>query len=425
MNCSDIVIFHFFITLSFQHMTESEKIPEDNIAVIGCGYVGLLTGTVIASKNQNHVVTLLDIDDNKIEMLRRKQHYLNERGFAEIFSNLDNVKLTTHYEDISDASVIIVVVNTPDNNGKCNMTYLYSTIDYINRFAKYDAIVVIKSTVEVGTTSDLYRNKLRKDLYVFNIPEFLAEGEAIRNLLDPIRVLIGYTDTTKERYEEKLEQLRSIFHYVDPERVVVTDSNTSELIKLSSNFMLAQRVASINAIEYVAKTKHANIVDISRILRMDPRIGTTFLSPSAGFGGSCFRKDINNLSNITSDSFYKSYFKSINVVNDYHMIQIAESIPNNTSVLFLGYGFKETTEDTRESPCQFIIDYLNRSIHYEVYDQNIDRYDDRSVLSKHYDTIVILNNESSYVDIVNKYTEQFPETTVINPKYIPEVITRY
>lgn len=398
-----------------------------NVAVIGCGYVGLLTGTVLASKNIDSTFTLLDIDVSKIDSLKRKQYYLNEQGFAEIFDGLHNINLTVNYEDLRDCSIIFIAVNTPDDHGKCNMSYLYSTIDYINKYCKNGAIIIVKSTVEVGTTQDLYRNKLRSDFYVFNIPEFLAEGEAINNLLNPIRILIGYTDVTKENYQSKLAELLNLYHYVAQDKIVVTDCNTSELIKLSSNFMLAQRIASINAIEHLAKEKHANIVDISRILRMDERIGRKFLSPSAGFGGSCFRKDINNISNICNDKFYKDYFHNVNIVNDYHMIEIASEIANNSTVLFLGYGFKETTEDTRESPTQFIIDYLHKSIKYHVYDANIAKFKDENLLTteNHYDYIIIMNNEEKYVSFVNSYISSAnsshnsaKNTVIINPRYI-------
>lgn len=390
----------------------------DSISIIGCGYVGLLTGVILADKNRNKNFVLLDIDKNKIEKLKKKEFYLNENGFVQIFESLRNIKLTSDYSDISDSNIVIIAVNTPDDNGKCNLSYLYATIDHINKYAKENSIIVIKSTVEVGTTKQLCEDRFRKDLYVFNIPEFLAEGEAITNLLYPVRVLIGYTDKTKENYEFKLNELRSLFYYVDYDKIVVTDSNTSELIKLSSNFMLAQRVASINAIEHLAKEKNANILDISRTLRMDDRIGNKFLNPSAGFGGSCFRKDINNISNICSDRFYKEYFKNVNIINDYHMIEISEYLDKFSKVLFLGYGFKETTEDTRESPTQFVIDYLSKSVEYKVYDRNIEKYNDKSILKDEYDCIALMNNEEEYVTYVKEYSKLFPNTKIVNPKYI-------
>ena len=381
----------------------------NSVAVIGCGYVGLITGTVLACKHADKDFIFLDTNEDKIKALKEGKHYIVEPMFAGYYDIARNKKLTTEYSDIVNADVIIVAVNTPDDNGKCNLSFLYSTIESINKYAKQGAIVVIKSTVEVGTTKMLAETRFRKDLHVVNIPEFLVEGEAIVNMLNPSRVIIGYS---KDRDSFVSSKLRALFYYVKDDKIVETDSNTSELSKLASNFMLAQRVASINAIESLAEEKNADIMDISKILRMDPRIGSLYLSPSAGFGGSCFRKDINNMSNICKDRTFSKFFMNVNDVNNYHMLKIVEKIGTNKRVLFLGYTFKESSNDTRDSPTKFIIDCLPKSVQYDVYDFRIEQYDKPP--TGDYDVVILMLNEPAYIQIA----EQFPRENVIDTKYV-------
>lgn len=379
-----------------------------SVSIIGCGYVGLLTGTVLAYKHKDKRFIFVDIDETKINNLKNGKHFIVEPSFINYFDMAKNIYLTTDYKDISTSDIVFITVCTPDVNGKCDLSYLYSTIDYINKYAKQNAIIVIKSTVEVGTTKELANNYFRKDLNIINIPEFLAEGEAVNNLLNPSHVVIGYVN----KNEEISNVIKSLYYWIDYDKIIETDSNTSELSKLSSNFMLAQRITSINAIESLACEKDANILDISKIMRMDERIGCKYLSPSPGFGGSCFRKDINNISNICSDTEFSKYFMDINRLNDYHMLKIVDKIGSNKHILFLGYCFKEGSNDTRESQTQFIINHLPTSVTCDIYDINIEKYAKKP--NGIYDYVILMLNENEYINIA----KNVDKNKLINPRYI-------
>lgn len=380
------------------------------IGIIGAGYVGLITATILASKNTSKRFTVIESLEKKIEQLKAKQHYIKEPGFEELFDEVfeKNLFVSTSMDDIKNCDIIFIAVGTPDVDGHCNLTYFNEAVESINKVAKENALVIVKSTVPVGTTKKT-SEKMRKDLILMNIPEFLAEGSAVNDLRNPVRILIG---TTKEMNENDIEKIRSLFSYVDSEKIVFTDSNTSELIKLSSNFILAQRVATINLIENIAKQYKANITDISKILRMDDRIGHKFLSPSAAFGGSCFKKDINNLSSICQDTIFSKYIKSVNVINEYHALLIAEEIPMNSRVLILGYGFKNGTEDTRESPTEIILSYLSSTVVADVYDSHIEKYA-KKPLKMDYDKYILMNDEDEYVEML----KGIDKNRIINPRY--------
>lgn len=483
------------------------------LVIIGCGYVGLLTGTVIASENPTVEVHMIDNDKAKIERLHKQDHYIKEHLFAEYFAKVidKNLFVSDDYGTMSDADMIMIAVCTPSNEGKCNMTYFNSCVESIKEYARDDAIIIVKSTVPVGATEKLYKELLKhtdektiigdaigqvandlnnflsdldKQLMlsvipegtsegtsecnehsseysykcsehsdehseehsdehscdslheyleetnehaeivmkheVYNIPEFLAEGSAMVDLLRPIRILIGCT----EKNPSKLKLVKSLFHYVPDDVIYVTDSNTSELSKLASNFLLASRVAHINLLESIAKTYHANIMDISKILRMDSRIGHEFLSPSAAFGGSCFKKDIENLSSICEDRLLSKYIASVNYINKHHAMLLTEEIETicihnvergqKPRVLFLGYGFKSFTEDPRESPTEMVAGFISPNILVDVYDPHIEDFSTKP--NGKYSVVVIMNDEQEYKDIAKKCKEQ--GAIIMNPRYI-------
>ena len=380
-----------------------------NIAVIGCGYVGLITGTVLAQQNHSRNFVFLDIDKDKIDNLKKCKHYIKEPLFAGYFDTLRNISLSTNYKDIKNANIIMIAIGAYRND----LTNLYSSIQHINEYAQTNAIVILLTTIEVGLTKSLSRTRFRYDLNVFHIPEFLTNGEAIASLMKPRRIVIGYTNYNTEA----INQLRNIYSYVSFDKIIITDSNTSEISKLSANTMLAQRISTINAIETLCKEQNANINDVSKILRLDERIGTTYLFPSAGYGGKYFRNDVKNLSTISHDMWIKRYFDGINQINEYHMIKIADEIGNNKNVLFLGYCYKELTNDIHNSPTQFIIDYLSSSTKYTIYDKHIPKYS--TLPQEHnFDIVVLINNEQEYVDLVNEYRIT---AKIIDPRHILDV----
>ena len=479
------------------------------IGFIGAGYVGLITATVLAYKNPNHKFYVVDTLKSKIEALKNGNHYIKELGFKEIFDKVFNIQSSTDiesstkddiesnlskvnkeqpsnddiesnlskdilkedektseitkdtvdmlidrkynnlivsndYDSLKDSDIIFIAVCTPDNDGVCNLTYFNKAIKKVDEFVTENTIIIVKSTVPIGTTKNIH---FKNNASVFNIPEFLAEGTAIQDLLNPIRILIGSSlNNDFNTVSNKIEKIKSLFNYVDNNLIVTTDSNTSELIKLASNFLLASRVAHINLLESIAEQYDANINDISKILRMDERIGNKFLNPSIAFGGSCFRKDINNLSSICKDDIFSKYVKSINTINEHHvfilynmlkaelsdinkaqyskddvkepskdnLIKLNESQSlsktkdnlisfnkTNNKILILGYGFKNNTEDTRESPTQMFIDLIKNDFEYECYDIHIDKYFKQYNIND-FDIFVLMNNEVQYIEIINK-----------------------
>ena len=379
------------------------------IGFIGAGYVGLITATVLSYKNNNNEFYVIDSLKSKIDQLNQGNHYIKEQGFKELFDKVFNKNLfvSIDYDLLKECDIIFIAVCTPDKDGHCNLEYFNNAIKKLDEFVNKDTIIIIKSTVPIGTTKNIH---FKSNSKVFNMPEFLAEGTAIQDLLKPIRILIGYQD--KNDSKESIEKIKSLFNYVDSNLIVSTDSNTSELIKLSSNFLLASRVAHINLLETIAEEYNANIIDISNILRMDSRIGNKFLNPSIAFGGSCFRKDINNLSSICSDDIFSKYIKSINDINEHHVSIIYKVLRNNINelnqknfkILILGYGFKNNTEDVRESPTQMFIDLIKDEYQYTCYDTHIDKYSKTPDINK-FNVFVLMNDENQYINIINSIIE--------------------
>ena len=410
------------------------------IGFIGAGYVGLISATVLAYKNPNHNFYVIDTLKSKIEQLKQRNHYIKELGFKELFDKVfyagnneneltnenefiaeieltneninkllyksyNNLIVSTDYNLLKDCNIIFIAVCTPDDNGLCNLEYFNEAINKLDEFVNKDTIIIVKSTVPIGTTKKIH---FKSNANVFNIPEFLAEGTAIQDLLNPIRILIGCQDI--ENSKKDIEKIKSLFNYVNPNLIVITDSNTSELIKLASNFLLASRVAHINLLETIAEQYNANINDISNILRMDSRIGNKFLTPSIAFGGSCFRKDINNLSSICNDKIFSDYIKSINKINEHH-VEIIYELLNQlinqndlTRILILGYGFKNNTEDTRESPTQIFIELIKDKYKYECYDNHIDKYSNLPDINE-FNVFILMNDENQYISIINNIIE--------------------
>lgn len=430
------------------------------IGFIGAGYVGLITATVLAYKNPNNKFYVIDALKSKIDALKQGKHYIKELGFRELFDkcfvtddieniqediyddtqdidseseekdeltieNIDkiinksynNLIVSTDYDLLKECDIIFIAVCTPDCDGKCNLTYFNDAIKKLDEFITKDTIIIVKSTVPIGTTKSIH---FKSNAHVFNMPEFLAEGSAIQDLLNPVRILIGSASKNSsldESENKAIEKIKSLFYYVDNSLIAVTDSNTSELIKLSSNFLLASRVAHINLLETIAEEYDANINDISKILRMDSRIGNKFLNPSIAFGGSCFRKDINNLSSICHDETFSKYIKSVNHINEHHVSLLVELLrnilktdsnfnsKNQHKILILGYGFKNNTEDIRESPTKMFIDLIENEFEYECYDTHIDKYS-KFVDVNEFDIFILMNDEAQYVQVINSIIEE-------------------
>jgi len=363
------------------------------IACIGAGYVGGPTMSVIAQKNPNVQVTVVDLNQARIDAwndadLDNLPVYepgldavVAEARGRNLFFSIDVNKA------IHEADMIFISVNTPTKTygkGKgqaADLKYIELCARQIASVAKNDKIVVEKSTLPVRTAaalkSILDNTGNGVNFQILSNPEFLAEGTAVTDLHNPDRVLIGGEDA------EAVQALVGIYAaWVPRERILTTNLWSSELSKLVANAFLAQRVSSINAISELCEVTGANVDEVSRAIGHDSRIGPKFLKASVGFGGSCFQKDILNLVYIARTynlTAVADYWEQVITLNDHqkarfaqHIIQTMYNTVNGKKIAFLGWAFKKDTNDTRESAAIYVADHLlEEEAHVVVYDPKV------------------------------------------------------
>jgi len=342
------------------------------ICCIGAGYVGGPTMAVIALKCPEYKVVVVDIDKQKIARWNSNDLPIYEPGLDEIIYAVRGKNLffeTDIPKAIREADIIFVSVNTPTKtHGEgagmaADLRYWESTARTIRDYAEGPKIVVEKSTLPVKTSDAMARilNCTAKgcEFQIVSNPEFLAEGSAIRDLLEPDRVLIG-SQETEEGIKARDAIVDIYSHWVPKERIITSNVWSSELSKLVSNALLAQRVSSINSITPLCETTGADIREISMAAGMDSRIGSKFLNASVGFGGSCFKKDILNLVYILRSYGLEEsaqYWEWVVKINEYqkerfvkNMIKSMFNTLAGKRICLFGFAFKANTGDTRESP---------------------------------------------------------------------------
>lgn len=354
-----------------------------NITCIGAGYVGGPTMAVIALKCPDIRVTIVDINDKKIEAWNSDNLDdlpVYEPGLADIVKVARGRNLffsTDIKKAIREGDIIFMSVNTPTKSygiGKdkaADLKYIELCARQIAEYSESDKIVVEKSTLPVRTAQSiktiLSNNTKGINFQVLSNPEFLAEGTAVADLLAPDRVLIGGEQSDEGR--EAIDRLASIYErWVPAERILKTNVWSSELSKLTANAFLAQRISSINSISALCEQSGADIEEISRAIGADSRIGGKFLKASVGFGGSCFQKDILNLVYLCEHFNVPEaadYWAHVIDMNDYQKHRFAKQIIDklfNTvsgkKIAFLGWAFKKDTNDTRESAAIYVADEL-------------------------------------------------------------------
>jgi UDPglucose 6-dehydrogenase len=353
---------------------------------------------VIAQKCPHIKVTVVDLNSDRIE--RWNDDDVNnipvyEPGLSDVvkLSRGKNLFFSTEVDKaIEEAQLIFISVNTPTKTygtGKgmaADLKYIELCARQIARVAKNDKIVVEKSTLPVRTAAAI-KNILDHtgngvQFQILSNPEFLAEGTAVQDLLNPDRVLIG-GDTSKGG-QEAIQSLMEIYlNWVPKEKILTTNVWSSELSKLTANAFLAQRVSSINAISELCEKTGADVNEVGKAIGMDSRIGSKFLKASVGFGGSCFQKDILNLVYI-SKSFglteVADYWEQVIIMNNHQKRRFSKNIVTklyNTvadkKIAFLGWAFKKDTNDTRESAAIYVADDLifERAL-ISVYDPKVD-----------------------------------------------------
>jgi len=366
------------------------------ICCIGAGYVGGPTMAVIALKNPTIKVTIVDINEERIAAWNGddlSQLPVYEPGLAEIVEKTRDKNLffsTNIDEAIDEAEMIFISVNTPTKTygkGKgmaADLKYVELCARNIAKVATTDKIVVEKSTLPVRTAqaikSILHNTGSDVNFHILSNPEFLAEGTAVQDLLDPDRVLIGGESS------EAIESLANIYGaWVDDAQILRTNVWSSELSKLTANAFLAQRISSINAISELCEKTEADVNEVAKAIGMDSRIGPKFLNASIGFGGSCFQKDILNLVYIARSynlSEVADYWEQVIILNDHqkrrfadHLISTLYNTVSGKKIALLGWAFKKDTNDTRESAAIYVSDHLlNEQAEIAVYDPKVNAH---------------------------------------------------
>ena len=366
-----------------------------SICCIGAGYVGGPTMAVIALKCPEIKIVVVDKNKEKINLWNGDLNKLPvfEPGLKDIIANVRGVNLffsTDIDTAIDESEIIFMAVNTPTKTKgegagmAADLTYVELCAQDIARVSKSDKIVVEKSTLPVRTAEKikniLTTNGNGVNFEVISNPEFLAEGSAIEDLFKSDRVLIGGDKTPSgQKAVKKLVDIYS--QWIPKEKIFTTNVWSSELSKLASNAMLAQRISSINSLSALCEKTEADIQEVSKAIGMDHRIGPYFLNPSPGFGGSCFQKDILNL--VYLCQFYglhevADYWHQVLKINDYQRDRITNKImeviegSNNKVVTVLGWSFKKNTNDSRESSSIYItFNLLKKGITVNVYDPKV------------------------------------------------------
>lgn len=363
------------------------------ICCIGAGYVGGPTMSVVASQCPAIEVTIVDMNAERIAAWNSDDLSLlpvYEPGLDTIVAAARgrNLFFSTDVEKaIADADMIFISVNTPTKNygkGKgmaADLKFIELCARQIAAVATSDKIVVEKSTLPVRTAaalkSILDNTGNGVNFHILSNPEFLAEGTAVTDLLQPDRVLIGGENP------DAIAALVDIYaNWVDRERILTTNLWSSELSKLTANAFLAQRVSSINAISELCEKTGANVDEVAKAIGMDSRIGPKFLKASVGFGGSCFQKDILNLVYIARSYNLQEvadYWDQVILMNEHqkrrfadHIIQTLYNTVSGKKVAILGWAFKKDTNDTRESAAIYVSDYLmSEEAQLAVYDPKV------------------------------------------------------
>lgn len=360
------------------------------ICCIGAGYVGGPTMAMIAKQCPDVPVHVVDLNQARIDQWNSDNLPIYEPGLDEIVFEARgrNLKFSTNVaEAIRESNIIFMAVNTPTKTfgvgaGRAaNLEFIEKCARMIAEYADGHKIVIEKSTLPVRTAEAvkriLHSSSGKGTFDVLSNPEFLAEGTAVQDLLQPDRVLIGGES------EAAIEQLASIYgRWISRDRILTTNLWSSELSKLTANAFLAQRVSSINAISALCEATGADVDEVSRAIGTDSRIGPKFLKASVGFGGSCFQKDILNLVYLCEHFGLREvaqYWEQVVVMNDYQKKRFSQRIVrtmfntvSDKQIAILGFAFKKDTNDTRESASIYICrDLLEERARLSIYDPQV------------------------------------------------------
>ena len=345
------------------------------IAVIGSGYVGLVSGTCFAEMGNR--VTCVDIDQNKINQLREGVIPIYEPGLTPmVLKNVQRENLlfsTSLKESIQDVSIVFIAVGTPmGEDGSADLQYVTAVAREIGQSMNSELVVVDKSTVPVGT-ADKVRKAIQTELdkrasslqfHVVSNPEFLKEGDAINDFMKPDRVVIGAD------HESAFEIMRRLYHpfTMTYDRIIEMDIRSAEMTKYTANAMLATKISFMNEIANICEKVGADVNNVRIGIGSDKRIGYSFIYPGAGYGGSCFPKDVKALKKTAQDYGYTArLINAVEKVNDDQKLVIVKKVINRfgedlseKTFGLWGLAFKPGTDDMREAPAIYIVQELTK-----------------------------------------------------------------
>lgn len=354
------------------------------VVMIGTGYVGLVSGTCFAEMGNR--VTCVDIDKEKVSKLKQGIIPIYEPGLeAMVLKNVDrnNLQFTTNLEDaIGNAKIVFIAVGTPmGEDGSADLQYVLSVAKEIGQKMQNRLVVVDKSTVPVGT-ADKVKATIQKELDKRNVqiefdvvsnPEFLKEGDAIRDFMKPDRVVIG---AESEYALQLMKELYTPFT-MSHERFIGMDVRSAEMTKYAANAMLATKISFMNEVANICEQVGADVNNVRVGIGSDSRIGYSFIYPGCGYGGSCFPKDVKALKKIAEEHNYKAELITVvEEVNDRQKLVIAkkiiekygENLSGKTFALW-GLAFKPGTDDMREAPAIYTVkELVKRGAKIQAYD---------------------------------------------------------
>lgn len=354
-----------------------------NIAIVGTGYVGLVSGTCFAEMGVN--VTCVDIDENKISKLKNGEIPIYEPGLDEmVLRNYRDgrLKFTTDLSTVLDeVEIVFSAVGTPpDEDGSADLKYVLEVARTVGRNMTKYVVLVTKSTVPVGTAKkvkaaiqeELDKRGVNIPFDVASNPEFLKEGAAIKDFMSPDRVVVG---VESEKAKELMTKLYRPF-LLNNFRVIFTDIPSAEMIKYAANSMLATRISFMNDIANLCELVGADVNMVRKGIGADARIGSKFLYPGCGYGGSCFPKDVKALIKTAEKNGYTmSVLKAVEEVNEKQKTILFEKLTrhfsnlSNKKIAIWGLSFKPETDDMREATSLVLIDLLTKAgANVSVYD---------------------------------------------------------
>jgi UDPglucose 6-dehydrogenase len=342
------------------------------ITMVGTGYVGLTTGACLA--NLGNDVICLDIDENKISMLNGGEMPIYEPSLKDVvLRNVEEGRLrftTDSKYAIESSDIIFIAVGTPEGeDGSADLKYVLAVSESIGKYMNGYKLIVDKSTVPVGTAEKVRQTIALHTTHEFDVcsnPEFLREGNAIRDFLNPDRVVIG-VDNTKSK-ELMVKIYRGIERTGNP--IMATDIKSAEMIKYASNAMLAIRISFMNQLAPLCEKVNADVKEVAKGMGLDKRIGSRFLQAGVGYGGSCFPKDVKALIKTLQDyDCSASILDAVDRTNELQKLYVIPKVQsifgssngiNGKKIAIWGLSFKPKTDDMREAPSIVIIKELQK-----------------------------------------------------------------